>query len=183
MTTPPGQPPRPDPERPQPEPGWQQPPSPGYGQQPGYPQPQYGQPGYGPPGQTGPGYGPPGQTGPGYGPPGQTGPGYGPPGQTGPGYGPPGQTGPGYGDPTAPYGYDPLGRPYSDKQKLVAGLLGIFLGTFGVGRFYTGHTNIGIAQLAVGVLTCGLGGLWGLIDGIMILINGGTDADGRPLRD
>ncbi|BCB74434.1 hypothetical protein Pflav_008440 [Phytohabitans flavus] len=72
---------------------------------------------------------------------------------------------------------------YSDKTKLVAGLLGIFLGTFGVGRFYTGHTGIGVAQLLVGVLTCGLGGLWGVIDGILILVNGGTDGQGRRLRD
>ncbi|GAA4719362.1 hypothetical protein Prum_015560 [Phytohabitans rumicis] len=77
------------------------------------------------------------------------------------------------------------GQPveWSDKSKLVAGLLGIFLGTFGVGRFYTGHTGLGVAQLLVGVFTCGLGGLWGVIDGILILVNGGTDAQGRRLRD
>jgi TM2 domain-containing membrane protein YozV len=79
--------------------------------------------------------------------------------------------------------YDPQGRPYSDKSKMVAGLLGIFLGVFGVGRFYTGHTGLGVAQLAVGVCTAGIGGIWGLIDGIMILVNGGTDAQGRVLRD
>lgn len=84
------------------------------------------------------------------------------------------------------YGQPQYGQPgvvYSDKSKLVAGLLGIFLGTFGVGRFYTGHTGIAVGQLLVGVLTCGLGGLWGLIDGILILVNGGTDAQGRVLRD
>jgi TM2 domain-containing membrane protein YozV len=79
--------------------------------------------------------------------------------------------------------YDPQGRPYSDKTKLVAGLLGIFLGGFGVGRFYTGHTGLGVAQLLVSVFTCGFGALWGLIDGILILVNGGTDAQGRVLRD
>jgi TM2 domain-containing membrane protein YozV len=71
----------------------------------------------------------------------------------------------------------------SDKSKVVAGILGILLGTFGVGRFYTGHTKIGVLQLVVGVCTFGIGGLWGVIDGILILINGGTDALGRPLRD
>ncbi|MDQ7908933.1 NINE protein [Phytohabitans sp. ZYX-F-186] len=88
---------------------------------------------------------------------------------------------PQYGQPQAPYGQP--GVVYSDKSKLVAGLLGIFLGTFGVGRFYTGHTGLAVGQLLVGVLTCGLGGLWGLIDGILILVNGGTDAQGRVLRD
>lgn len=158
MTTPPGQPPNHDPAS-----GWPPPhQQPDTGSQPaqGYGQPGYGQPGYG---ET-PGY----QPSP-YGPPGY--------GQPAPGYGPPGY------DPAAPYGYDPMGRPYSDKQKLVAGLLGIFLGTFGIGRFYTGHTGLGIAQLAVSLVTCGIGGIWGLIDGILILANGGTDADGRPLRD
>jgi TM2 domain-containing membrane protein YozV len=71
----------------------------------------------------------------------------------------------------------------SDKSKVVAGILGILLGTFGVGRFYTGHTKIGVLQLVVGVCTFGIGGLWGVIDGILILVNGGTDAQGRPLRD
>ena len=77
----------------------------------------------------------------------------------------------------------PYGPPLSDKTKLVAGLLGILLGAFGAGRFYTGHTGMAIAQIAVTWLTCGFGGLWPLIDGILILINGGTDAQGRVLRD
>jgi TM2 domain-containing membrane protein YozV len=100
-----------------------------------------------------------------------------------PQYGQPqyGQQPPQYGQPQGAYGQP--GVVYSDKSKLVAGLLGIFLGTFGVGRFYTGHTGIAVGQLLVGVLTCGLGGLWGLIDGILILVNGGTDAQGRVLRD
>ncbi|KRV47584.1 hypothetical protein AQ490_06740 [Wenjunlia vitaminophila] len=79
----------------------------------------------------------------------------------------------------APYGYDPYGRPYSDKSKTTAGLLQIFLGCFGVGRFYTGHTGMAVAQL----LTCGGLGIWALIDGIIILTSGTvTDAQGRPLR-
>jgi TM2 domain-containing membrane protein YozV len=92
-----------------------------------------------------------------------------------------------YGQPGQAYAanqaYDAQGRPLSDKTKMAAGLLGIFLGGFGVGRFYTGHVGIAIAQIAVTWLTCGLGGLWPLIDGIMILVNGGTDAQGRVLRD
>jgi TM2 domain-containing membrane protein YozV len=99
--------------------------------------------------------------------------------------------------PPPPYGYpagqvpqpyavqqvDQYGRPLSDKSKVVAGVLGIALGAFGAGRFYTGHIGMGIAQLLVSLVTCGLGHFWGLIDGIMILANGGTDAQGRVLRD
>lgn len=113
--------------------------------------------------------------------------GYGPP--PGGGYGPPppgmpmGMMGPMGGpmNPRAPYGVDPItGMPFSDKSKLVAGLLQIFLGSFGVGRFYTGHTGLAVAQLLLSWLTCGV---WPLIDGILILMGKVTDAQGRPLRD
>jgi len=86
--------------------------------------------------------------------------------------------------PGSPYGVDPMtGMPFSDKSKMVAGLLQIFLGTFGVGRFYTGHIGIAIAQIAVSWLTCGVGAIWPLIDGIMMLMGKVPDAQGRPLRD
>jgi hypothetical protein len=77
------------------------------------------------------------------------------------------------------YGVDMYGRPLSDKDKLTAGLLGIFLGNFGVGRFYLGYTNIGVLQLLFSWMTCGL---WGLIDGILILIGNVPDSEGRTLR-
>ncbi|MEN6602645.1 MAG: TM2 domain-containing protein [Bryobacteraceae bacterium] len=74
---------------------------------------------------------------------------------------------------------------------MVAALLGIFVGAFGVHRFYLGYNPIGIAQLVLGVLgivTCGIttlvSAIWGLVEGIMILtgkIN--KDAAGRPLAE
>ncbi|HEY5833842.1 TM2 domain-containing protein [Streptomyces sp.] len=83
------------------------------------------------------------------------------------------------GDPNAPYGYDPMGRPYSEKSKVTAGVLQLLLGGFGVGRFYTGHTGMALGQL----FTCGGCGIWALIDGIMLLAgNDKTDAQGRVLR-
>ncbi|NNN21832.1 MAG: TM2 domain-containing protein, partial [Acidimicrobiales bacterium] len=82
-------------------------------------------------------------------------------------------------DPQAPYGRDPqTGLPYSEKSKIVAGLLQLFLGGFGVGRFYLGYSGIGVAQL----LTCGGLGLWALIDAIMILTGSVKDSNGLPLR-
>ena len=57
---------------------------------------------------------------------------------------------------------------------MTAGLLQIFLGSFGVGRFYLGYTGIGVAQIAVTWLTCGLGAIWPLIDAIMILTREGA---------
>lgn len=71
----------------------------------------------------------------------------------------------------------------SDKSKVVAGILGILLGSFGAGRFYIGDTKTGTLQIVATVFTCGIGGLWGFIDGILLLVKGGVDAQGRPLRD
>jgi TM2 domain-containing membrane protein YozV len=70
------------------------------------------------------------------------------------------------------------------KSRLTAGLLGIFLGALGVHRFYLGYLSIGVLQILVTVATCGVGGFWGFIEGILILRGKAitTDADGRPLR-
>ena len=56
-------------------------------------------------------------------------------------------------------------------------LLAIFLGYFGIHRFYTGHTVIGVIQL----LTAGGCGIWYIIDIIMILTDSYTDPAGNPL--
>ncbi|MFR9674892.1 NINE protein [Streptomyces sp. TR06-5] len=138
-------------------------------QQPGG-QPPYGaqQPGGQPPyGAQQPGGQPPYGAQPGYG--------YGYPQQPmTPGAPPP------YGyDPAAPYGYDRYGRPYSEKSRIIAGVLSLFLGSLGIGRFYTGHVGMAIGQL----LTCGGLGIWSLVDGIILLTSdGATDSDGRVLR-
>lgn len=70
------------------------------------------------------------------------------------------------------------------KSKLVAGLLGLFLGGWGIHNFYLGYTNKGITQIFVTIFTCGIGSLWGFIEGIMILAgNINCDSDGVPLKD
>ncbi|RDI65440.1 TM2 domain-containing protein [Nocardia pseudobrasiliensis] len=86
-------------------------------------------------------------------------------------------------DPNAPYGRNIYGEPYSDKSKLVAGLLQIFLGWAGVGRFYLGYPALGVAQLVVSVLTCGVGHIWGIIDGVLILTGKVRDPNGLPLQE
>lgn len=72
--------------------------------------------------------------------------------------------------------------PLSDKSKVTAGLLGILLGSFGLGRFYLGYTKVAVAQIAVTWLTLGIGGIWPFIDGILILLGKVPDAEGRALR-
>lgn len=91
------------------------------------------------------------------------------------------------------------GMPLSDKSKMTAGLFQLLLGGFAVGRFYTGHVGLALGQLAVGWgvffvmfcagfllilpwFICWVGFLWPMIDGIILLSKGGTDAQGRILR-
>ncbi|UMG92920.1 TM2 domain-containing protein [Nocardioides sp. TF02-7] len=120
-----------------------------------------------------------------------------------PPYGAPGAPGAPYGPVPAslkiPGQVDPeTGLVYSDKERLTAGLLQLiisFLGFPGIGRLYTGHTAVGLAQLIGAIvgwlLTCILVGLplaigmwlWGIIDGIVMLTSRTfTDAQGRVLR-
>lgn len=78
--------------------------------------------------------------------------------------------------------------PKGNKSKMAAGLLGIFLGSFGVHNFYLGYTGKAVAQLVITLATCGLGatisGIWGFVEGILILTGSiNTDADGRLLND
>lgn len=68
---------------------------------------------------------------------------------------------------------------YSHKSRIAAGLLQIIF-PFGTGRFYTGHTQMAVAQLLL--VFVGVGVIWSLIDGVLLLLTGGTDGHGRPLR-
>jgi TM2 domain-containing membrane protein YozV len=78
--------------------------------------------------------------------------------------------------------YPPSTYPavYSDKNKIAAGLLQILL-PFGIGRFYTGDTGIAVAQLLTSLIFVGV--IWSFVDGIILLVSGGTDGQGRQLRD
>lgn len=84
-----------------------------------------------------------------------------------------------------PLGYPmpppPLPAIPSPKSKTLAGVLQIVF-PFGVGRFYTGHVGMAVGQLLVTLLTFGIGAIWPFVDGIVLLVNGGTDSRGRQLR-
>jgi len=105
----------------------------------------------------------------------------------------------GYAPAGAPvYGFDPVtGTPWSDKTRTTAGLLSLLLpmvGVCGVGRLYAGQVGIGLAQLLgffvgvllmfvlIGFVIAPAVWLWSVIDGILLLANGGKDAYGRMLR-
>ena len=78
------------------------------------------------------------------------------------------------------YPLSPYPVAYSDKNRIAAGVLQILL-PFGIGRFYTGHTGIAIAQLLTSLIFVGV--IWSFVDGIILLVSGGTDSNGRRLRD
>ena len=74
------------------------------------------------------------------------------------------------------------------KSKIAAGLLGIFLGSFGVHNFYLGYTGKAVGQLLITVLSCGflsfVSAIWGLVEGILILTGSiNVDAEGNYLID
>jgi TM2 domain-containing membrane protein YozV len=98
-------------------------------------------------------------------------------------------------DQTAPYGRDPVsGQPLSDKSAVVAGLLQLFFGAWGIGRFYIGDRMIGFLQLGsflvsvalifvlIGFFTLPCVALWVFIDGIMMIMKKVPDSNGRQLR-
>ena len=74
------------------------------------------------------------------------------------------------------------------KSKITAGILGIFLGCFGVHNFYLGYNGKAIAQLLITLLSIFLlswvSAIWGLIEGILVLTgNIKKDASGNDLID
>jgi TM2 domain-containing membrane protein YozV len=61
-------------------------------------------------------------------------------------------------------------RPATQESKrIVAGILGILLGSLGIHKFYLGYTTPGIIQLVLGICTGGIAGIIGLVEGIIYL--------------
>lgn len=66
-------------------------------------------------------------------------------------------------------------KPPGSEKKIVAGIFGILLGGLGIHKFYLGYTKQGIIQIVITIVTCGIGGLIGLIEGIIYLTKSDDD--------
>lgn len=84
---------------------------------------------------------------------------------------------------------------HNAKSKIVAGLLGLFLGNLGVHNFYLGYSKKGVVQLILTVISLSVPiattvlmrivaiNIWALIESIQILSGSiDKDANGIPLR-
>jgi len=56
-----------------------------------------------------------------------------------------------------------------ESKRVLAGILGIVLGNLGIHKFVLGYTKEGLLQIVLTFVTCGIGGLVGLIEGIIYL--------------
>ncbi|SFU68790.1 TM2 domain-containing membrane protein YozV [Pustulibacterium marinum] len=58
----------------------------------------------------------------------------------------------------------------TENKKIIAGIMGILFGVFGIHKFILGYTKEGIILLLVSLITCGTAGsIIGLIEGIVYL--------------
>jgi TM2 domain-containing membrane protein YozV len=64
---------------------------------------------------------------------------------------------------------NPTPPPQQENKKVLAGVMGILFGGFGVHKFILGYTNEGLIQIGITIITCGAGSLLGFIEGIIYL--------------
>ena len=65
------------------------------------------------------------------------------------------------------------------KDRTTAGILGILLGGLGIHQFYLGSAGTGIILIAITLVTCGIGAILGLVEGILILVMKDEDFNKR----
>ena len=75
-----------------------------------------------------------------------------------------------------------MARP---KSRLIAGILAVVLGMWGIHDFYLGYTRKGVTHLLMYVFFLGwVSGIWALIEALYIFTDhNAADADGVPLTD
>lgn len=59
--------------------------------------------------------------------------------------------------------------PRQENKKILAGVLGIVFGYLGIHKFILGYTKEGLIQIGLSIVTCGIAGIIGFIEGIIYL--------------
>ena len=68
------------------------------------------------------------------------------------------------------------------SKKVAAGICGILLGSLGIHKFILGYTKEGVIQLIVSIVTCGLFGIVGLIEGILYLVKSDEEFEATYIK-
>lgn len=76
---------------------------------------------------------------------------------------------------TYPYPAQPPLPAEVNSRKILCGIMGILFGGLGIHRFILGDTAGGLLRILITVVTCGIGSIIGLIEGIVYLTK--TDAE------
>ena len=58
---------------------------------------------------------------------------------------------------------------YRDNKKILAGVLAIMLGGFGIHKFILGYTKEGVLQILMSFFSCGLASVIPFVEGIIYL--------------
>ena len=58
---------------------------------------------------------------------------------------------------------------YQDNKKVLAGVLAIMLGGFGIHKFILGYTKEGVLQILMSFFSCGLASVIPFVEGIIYL--------------
>lgn len=66
---------------------------------------------------------------------------------------------------------DDQGNPIPEQQskRVLAGVLAIVFGELGIHKFVLGYTVEGLIQIGLTIVTCGIAGIIGIIEGIIYL--------------
>lgn len=59
--------------------------------------------------------------------------------------------------------------PQQENKKVLAGIMGILFGGFGIHKFILGYSKEGVLQIVISLVTCGVGSIVGFVEGIIYL--------------
>jgi TM2 domain-containing membrane protein YozV len=62
-----------------------------------------------------------------------------------------------------------------ENKKVIAGVMGILFGSLGIHKFILGYTKEGVIQIVLSIVTCGIAGIVGFIEGIIYLTKSDED--------